>query len=172
MFFILGYPRSRTAWLANFFTYGPCFCYHEPTLECGSLDHLAVMDKQTPALHVGFSDPSLVLLADRLIARYPFAPRIVIHRPVEVVRASCARVGIPMPDTLPDLHALGGMHVTFDALNTTHCLEALWWYATGSLDGWCERRARMLIDMNVQSKLEETSKRVDPAKVTSLFGRR
>ena len=26
---ILGWPRSRTAWLANFLTYGHSFCFHE-----------------------------------------------------------------------------------------------------------------------------------------------
>lgn len=26
---ILGWPRSRTAWLANFLTYGNSFCFHE-----------------------------------------------------------------------------------------------------------------------------------------------
>lgn len=31
-FLILGFPRSKTAWLANYFTYGGVFCWHELSL--------------------------------------------------------------------------------------------------------------------------------------------
>lgn len=31
-FLIVGLPRSRTSWLANLFTYGPCFCVHDGLL--------------------------------------------------------------------------------------------------------------------------------------------
>ena len=37
-FFILGLPRSRTAWLANFMTYDGYCCYHEGTNGCYTIE--------------------------------------------------------------------------------------------------------------------------------------
>ena len=37
-FFVLGLPRSRTAWLANFLTYDGYFCFHEGIDGCRSID--------------------------------------------------------------------------------------------------------------------------------------
>ena len=40
-FLILGLPRSRTAWLANFLTYDGLFCYHEAINGCLNMDEYA-----------------------------------------------------------------------------------------------------------------------------------
>ena len=36
-FFVVGLPRSRTAWLANFLTYEDKFCFHEGINGCSTL---------------------------------------------------------------------------------------------------------------------------------------
>ena len=36
-FLVLGLPRSRTAWLANFLTHDGLFCYHEAINGCSSM---------------------------------------------------------------------------------------------------------------------------------------
>ena len=40
IFFITGLPRSRTAWLANWFTYGHTFCFHEACRKVGKIEEL------------------------------------------------------------------------------------------------------------------------------------
>lgn len=63
-FVITGYPRSRTAWLANLFTYGTCFCLHDG-LQYGSsfwdiVEEAA--DCTAEVRHIGNSDSGIALL--------------------------------------------------------------------------------------------------------------
>jgi hypothetical protein len=72
-FFITGLPRSRTAWLANFFTTDHSFCYHDIS-RVGSV--WAILES-TSSDFVGDSDSGLLTLVDSLLIRFYIIPLIV-----------------------------------------------------------------------------------------------
>lgn len=63
-FVITGYPRSRTAWLANLFTYGTCFCLHDGLQHGANFWDVveASADCTSGVRHVGNSDSGIALL--------------------------------------------------------------------------------------------------------------
>ena len=78
-FFIFGRPRSRTAWLANFLTYGETFCSHEGMADCsGSLIELERRMAELPARIVGNADTGLIHIAQDVISHFPKAKLIVL----------------------------------------------------------------------------------------------
>lgn len=79
-FFITGLPRSRTAWLANLFTWGDSFCYHDILGECGSLSELDSKIGECSSRFVGVSDSSILLVWTHLLRRYPTAKWIIVKR--------------------------------------------------------------------------------------------
>lgn len=81
VFFITGLPRSRTAWLANLFTYGPSFCWHDLLAQAPVADWPALFDS-VPQPIVGVSDSGLPLRADALRAAFPQAKWILVRRPL------------------------------------------------------------------------------------------
>lgn len=82
-FFITGLPRSRTAWLANFFTYGPAFCGHDLLKSCRSLDMLEATLESFGTPFAGDSDSGLLVVADAVYRRWPEAKWIIVDRPGE-----------------------------------------------------------------------------------------
>ena len=92
-FLIVGTPRSRTAWLAAFLSYGGRQCLHEPSLrftapEC--LDRFLENDRAAA------SDSMMTFLAHK--ARYirPDCVIVCVRRPLAEVQRSFARTGIRM----------------------------------------------------------------------------
>lgn len=58
-FLVLGLPRSRTAWLSNFLTYGDrSLCYHDLSRKCNTLDDFYGYTSK-PFEYVGVSDTAL-----------------------------------------------------------------------------------------------------------------
>ena len=83
-FFITGLPRSRTAWLANFFTTQTAFCFHDRCKDGWtaawveqSLKMVAqgFVPGSPPAryTHVGDADSGLMLIAPQLVVMFPDA---------------------------------------------------------------------------------------------------
>jgi hypothetical protein len=89
-FFILGLPRSRTAWCANFLTHGPSFCFHEPLLGCASFADLEAKFRLIDTPFVGASGSGSAFYMDELYRR--FQPTLVMIRrnPTEVDRSLTA----------------------------------------------------------------------------------
>lgn len=84
-FFVLGLPRSRTAWLARFLSYGEFHCGHEDLRHLRSLDDVRAWMSQP---FVGSSETAAAPWW-RLIARYAPHARIVVVRraPADVVES-------------------------------------------------------------------------------------
>jgi hypothetical protein len=77
-FFILGLPRSRTAWFANLFTTDKTHCFHEIGLfydDENLLRILASVEKE----YVGISEPNPQLYF-RITELYPDSPIVLISR--------------------------------------------------------------------------------------------
>jgi len=86
-FFITGIPRSRTAWLANFLTWGNAFCHHDLLRLGCSVPALRRNLEATRAEIVGDSDSALLHFAPQLVREFPTARWLLVKRP----SAECAR---------------------------------------------------------------------------------
>lgn len=87
-FFILGLPRSRSSWLANFFTYGNSFCYHEALRECSSINQLKELLDSNEEKNVGNSDFVLLNYIDDIFEIFPKPKILLVERnPHEVVES-------------------------------------------------------------------------------------
>lgn len=100
-FFIAGLPRSRTAWLANFLSYGPSLCFHEP-LACGLADSIAgytALLEGTGTPYAGISCTGNAMFFEALNDLFPDARWVAVQRPFYESRLSMERIGYPMGDT-------------------------------------------------------------------------
>lgn len=88
VFFITGLPRSRTAWFANYLTYGDTMCFHDGYLGCKSIDAFVAKLRAWPGSCVGSSDPMNAWFQDRLSKEFPDAKWVVISRNQDDVIAS------------------------------------------------------------------------------------
>lgn len=100
VFFIAGLPRSRTAWLANFLTWGNTCCHHDLWGRVRSIEELRTVFDETPAHNVGNSDAGNVLHHEALTQEFPEAKWFIVNRPIDEVHASCQRVGLADMSTL------------------------------------------------------------------------
>ena len=78
-FLIFGRPRSRTAWMANFLTFGSSICYHEGFADVRA-DMLALKHKlrAANALVSGCADTGLIHFTDQALQVFPDAKLIVM----------------------------------------------------------------------------------------------
>ena len=130
-FFILGHPRSRTAWLSTFMTYGDCFCLHEAYVHAEGIDNLSDTFKLFTAFDfVGTADSGLAFYADQLLKEFPNARYVVIDRPVQDCADSLDRI---YPKVIATTWPVSGlakimarpetMVVKFHELDIRKCLE-------------------------------------------------
>lgn len=84
-YFITGLPRSRTAWLANFLTWGDSFCYHEATFGCENIEDLRRTLETVPhnVRDVGDADPNIGLIHDDILKAFPDCRVVFILRDLE-----------------------------------------------------------------------------------------
>lgn len=79
-FLIFGRPRSRTAWAANFLTYGDSFCFHEGLADSlGSwIDLKRRMDSFRSGTHVGNADTGMIHDVEGALETFPDAWYVVL----------------------------------------------------------------------------------------------
>lgn len=150
-FIITGLPRSRTAWIANYLTYGNMFCVHEATRN--GIEGLEKYENVADV--VGMADTGAVLIQDKLIEKYPDAKWTVIDRPCDQVLQSGKKLGYIPDNQLFDVDAkLGELKAKVQPLVIKY--EEL----DGSIQGlaqfvnpdWTQPKERheMLTGLNVQ----------------------
>lgn len=159
-FFIAGLPRSRTTWLANFFTTGEVFCHHEPLQHIRAVGDL---DLEVPgAVVVGTSDAAIGPIYDRLTQRYPIHKLFIIDREPDACLKSLRHSGIPCDpqsfDVLASLHRkfcdrFPDRVLAFDRLSHLPTLELFWRDAVSDAVPFNAPRAQALLRMNVQPHL-------------------
>jgi hypothetical protein len=93
-FFVVAMPRSGTAWLANFLTWGNSFCYHEALYGCESMDRLDEILRKPETDFCGTSDTASAYLISSLYERYPDARYVFVVRPREEIYASLGKLNI------------------------------------------------------------------------------
>lgn len=81
-FWITGYPRSRTAWLANLFTWGNSICLHDELAEHESVESFANRMHELSETYqsVGVSDSALTLFREPLMKHFPDSKWLLILR--------------------------------------------------------------------------------------------
>ena len=165
-FFLTGYPRSRTAWLANFFTTGPVFCHHDGLRGCKDLDALDRKLRMNGRTHVGDSDSALLLFHVELRARYPDAKWVLIERNSHDAIADFNRAFPGVLNVTETLAAFAelekgmvevrkfAVRVGFDALNSEDVARRLWDHVLPSVP-FDAARWRMLDGLTVQPMAEK-----------------
>jgi len=145
-FFVLGLPRSRTAWLANFLTYDDLFCYHEGINGCHSMD-----EYKQKIENCGDSCTGLSLIDFE--PYFPDAKKVIIDSNTE----RAVEFGKTMFDAdLTELMAIAksrldnmeGLHISLSDIN--HRLREIWEYLTDS--PFNKKRADQLIKLNIQTE--------------------
>lgn len=130
-YFICSLPRSRTAWLANFLTFGASFCFHEPFNEY-AIEELPKLFVSMNREHVGISDSLSTYFMDTLLATFPQAKLVVIRRPFEEVDKRLRELGVPCTDLLRQWEeALNEIVAKYDPLVVNYHRfdpEAIWYF--------------------------------------------
>ena len=140
-FFITGLPRSRTSWLANYFTTGISYCYHELSNE-GT--YLAIKEKlmSRPEEYVGVSDCLLPYYFDDIMECSELYRLVIIKRdPEDVFRSLrkwmgneffAANASKILNELIEKTNIMSKKYdcliVSFDDLNKRETIEKLWYY--------------------------------------------
>lgn len=94
-FFITGLPRCRSAWLANYLTYGDSFCLHDGFYGLNDINEFPDRLRSIKANLVGCSDPALLLNWRKVKEWFPGATWIVVERDLgESIRSSEKAFGV------------------------------------------------------------------------------
>ena len=125
-FLVLGLPRSRTAWLSRFLTYGDYVCGHEELRHCRSIDDVKAWLSQP---HIGSAETTAAPFWRMMLRLAPDIRVVVVRRPVAEVVESLAAFGFDRAVMQPLMEKLdkklsqvvkrvpGVLEVSFDALN-------------------------------------------------------
>ena len=143
-FFVLGLPRSRTAWLANFLTYDDLFCYHEGINGCHSMD-----EYKQKIENCGDSCTGLSFIDFE--PYFPDAKKVIIDTSIDkAVKFGLDAYGVDMTDILKQaknkLDNINGLHIGLNDINDR--LRDIWEYITDK--PFNEKRAQLLTKLNIQ----------------------
>lgn len=164
-FFITALPRSGTTFLANFFTHGGVFCWHEATCGAPDMETFRARMSLRDYYMVGNSDSGLGRFHAQVRDAFPDAHWIGIDRePTQVAASLFNSFGWPGNEGFNEMveqhrEALKGcdLVIPFDHLFLTETLRDLWQNVTNLTHD--ERRAAMLVEMRVQPDLVRYSRR-------------
>lgn len=185
-FFIVGLPRSRTAWLANFLTYGPAFCLHDGLRHCERPEDLAARLAATGAEFPGDADPTIPLFYPQIHALFPQARYVFVERNVGDALTSYAQCveGLQTPEQIDTgfercraalcamRTALRNQHtlnVRYEDLDKPATCQAIWSYCVPS-EAFNPLRWEQLEEMRVEVIVAKVSKRLDLERVKRLAG--
>lgn len=147
-FIIVGLPRHRTAWLANFFTYDGMFCHHEGMDGCRTMG-----EYYTKLGHNGDSTTGALLLPD---VNQSFPERkIIVIEPTKDSYQRCVDfchqnfgVTTQVKAAYEKLMGIDGMRISFDSIDSK--LQDMWEHVTEK--PFDHGRAKLLSSMRVQTK--------------------
>ena len=146
---IVGLPRHRTAWLANFFTHEGLFCYHEGIDNC-----YTQLEYKTKIGHQGDSNTFAYHVFD-LNRDFKNFRKIIIDPTLSsfehTVEFAKQMANVPrsyIEGLRLSLSYVDGLHVSIDDID--RCLPAMWAYVT--YKRFDQHRADMLCGMIVKEK--------------------
>jgi hypothetical protein len=166
-FFIVGLPRSRTAWLANLLTVpGQSFCWHEGEAGHGNLEQLVEKMKRRPESRVGNASSALAFYGDDIYRLLPEARYIIIERDLESAKQALIKVANEYVDVdsvwphmvkkfnafIESLSEHYVLKIRYDQLHDEETCINTWNFATNELP-WDSERWQMLTELNVQANV-------------------
>lgn len=122
-FFIYALPRSGTAWLANYLTYGNTFCYHELLADRFSVDRMKEKLEGNGSEFVGNSDSANLFFFNEISKTFPNAKSVVVTRDPEEVMRSMIFQGYSdecLSSYESSLNILYGIHKHTDSIILDH----------------------------------------------------
>jgi hypothetical protein len=179
-FVIYGLPRSRTAWLSRFLTYGDWVCGHEELRHVRSLDDVKAWFAQPCVGSAETAGAPWWRLAEKYA---PGLRTVVVRRPVDAVVKSMTNLGIPfdrqvLSETMKRLDAKldqiearvpNVLSVTFDGLRDEavcksvfeYCLpyqhDQAWWDQCDSQNVQIDMRALVRYAIAYQPQLTKVT---------------
>ena len=167
-YFIVGLPRSRTAWLANLLTVsGQSFCWHEGEAGHGGLEKLVEKMKRRPESRVGNASSGIACYGDDVYRLLPEARYIIIERGLESAKQALKETADELFDVdkiwpqvvkrfnlfVESLSEHYVLKIRYDQLHDEETCTNIWDFATGELP-WDSERWEMLSKLNVQVDVE------------------
>ena len=145
-FFVIGLPRSRTAWLANFLTQDR-LCFHEGLNGCHSIEQYQAK------LGTNHGDSSTGLMLLEMNTLFPDSPKVIIEGDIEKsINFAYKTYGYYDPkyfDFLQDrMDEIKGLRVPLEEIDDN--LETIWDYLIGT--PFNEDRAELLKKMRIEMK--------------------
>ena len=146
-FFVIGLPRSRTAWLANFLTYDNHFCFHE------GLDNCATVEEYKQKLGQNKGDSSTGLMLLDMNNEFPDAPKVIIENDMsKAIDYSYKTYGYYDPAYIQGLNtkllAIDGLHINYHEIDQS--LKQIWDYLIGT--PFNHERAELLKRLKIEIK--------------------
>lgn len=167
-FVIFGLPRSRTAWLSKFLTYGGSKCHHDALLYLSNVAELKALLAES---NVGLCETALGFAAPLIREMCPETKFVVVCRPIDQVRDSLAKQGWVQPgvhlekeqECLDAISRMPGtLTVSFDDLETEECCEEVFEHCLGlTFDRawwgyWSEQNVQIDMDARKAESIERT----------------
>jgi hypothetical protein len=149
-FFIFSLPRSGSAWLSIFLTYGGSFCYHEPSAEREPLDKLFERPGSGAIDTLAYTHPE----------RYKKYRLFVLARAADQIEESSRRCGVNYRAPIVEFN-----RVTYGLPQIEHCrlsdidyLQQVWSMIVGT--PFDRDRTEQLAGMNITRDLSKISSKV------------
>jgi len=147
-FLILGLPRSRTAWLANFMSYDGYCCHHEGTNGCYTMKEYKA--KLGPC--IGDANTGLTLID--INKHFPDTKIVIIDSAIDKAIAHSKKIyGVDFTSDLLNmkvkLDKVKGLHIPFNDIDNN--LEVIWDYLTSGKP-YNTQRAEMLKGLDIKVK--------------------
>ena len=169
-FFITGFPRCRSAWLANFLTYEDSFCFHEAIKQCSKITDLKDLFLSTGKQYVGNSDSAIPFFAKQVKELFPQTKWVIIERDEQDVIKSLNRV---LPGEKQNALNIGKPHlawvkktcnplmINFAELSTQRECKRIWEYCLPNIP-FDAMRWEMLDKLRIELILNESTLTVEP----------
>jgi hypothetical protein len=110
--FITSLPRSGSAWIANYLSYGNVMMLHDAWKE-ETPTELKMKFEKANAYAAGTSDPANVLMLKEIDKEFPEAKWVVVTRPPKDVEKACKTINFPFADWTGHLKNLMGSRDVF-----------------------------------------------------------
>ena len=162
-FIVYSLPRSRSAWVARFLSYGGRKCGHDLATECATLDEFA---SHLRSDYAGTAETGAMIGWRAMARRFPGAKVAVVRRPVDEVYASLGKFGLggqQLTDMLVERDAMlddiarlpGVRSFTFAGLKTIEACSNLFEHCLGvPFDWeWWEGLANVNVQVDVHAQL-------------------
>ncbi len=159
-FLITGLPRSRTAWMAAFFSTSPAICHHEPLKLLWDITELPTALASSYHRYVGASDSGAGYFLP-WIMRHMNPPTVIIDRNIADVQESMRAIGFDVDGALELLAKRvltfkehpSVLWVPFDSLSKKRTMERIWFHLLPGVP-FDEERFELFNELRIEADVD------------------